>query len=92
MAEVVALHRWPARCGIVSEDGEGVLPSAGALAEVEARSGRAYEGAGLLLAVDRSAAWVVEGKTVTVIDGKGARHAGPVASVVGSLLLGWSQR
>jgi molybdenum cofactor biosynthesis protein B len=92
VAEVVVLHRWPARCGLVSEDGEGVLPSAVALAEVETRTGRAHEGAGLLFALDRSAAWIVEGRTVTAIDAKGARHAGPVATVVGSLLLGWSQR
>jgi hypothetical protein len=94
MAEVVALHRWPRRVGLCAEGDGNALPAAdldpGPVSE--ARVGRAYDGSATLFAVDASAVWLTEGRKVCRWDAKGASAWEPVATALGTLMLGWAQR
>ncbi len=94
IAEVVALHRWPARVGLCCELDDSVLPGVDANVDDEskARCGQPWPEDGRLFAVEGAAVWVQQRRYVRRWDG---RRAGPEENVgpsIGSLLLGWSQR
>lgn len=94
VAEIVALHRWPARVGLCCELDDSLLPGTEAnLAEVSTeRCGRPWEEPGQLFAVEGAAVWVRERRYVRKWDGKRAGPEENVGPAIGSLLLGWSQR
>ncbi|MSP56276.1 MAG: molybdenum cofactor biosynthesis protein MoaB [Myxococcales bacterium] len=98
VAEIVALHRWPSPAGVCCEGG-GVLPDATlALASfTEDRTGRAYEGAGGLFAVDGNVVWILLGRKLIRWDGRKTEAAAlaaaePVSSALATMVLGWSGR
>ncbi len=94
IAEVVALHRWPARVGLCNELSDSLLPSAEAsVAEVsEARCGKPWPEEGSLFAVEAAAVWVQQRRYVRKWDGKRPGPEDNVGPAIGSLLLSWSQR
>ncbi len=94
IAEVVVLHRWPARVGLCCELDDSVLPGVDASVDEqsETRCGQPWPEDGQLFAVEGSAVWIQQRRYVRKWDG---RRAGPeenVGPTIGSLLLGWSQR
>ncbi len=92
--EILALHRWPTRTGILRNDAGGVLGASGRLGALSRDvTGRDYPESGRVLAVEGSAIYVVEGGTrVFRWDGRGRKEAGLPRGVLASLLLHWSQR
>lgn len=94
IAEVVALHRWPARVGLCCELDDSILPDIATNVDEqsESRCGAPWPEDGQLFAVEGSAVWVQQQRYVRKWDG---RRTGPeenVGPAIGSLLLGWSQR
>jgi molybdenum cofactor biosynthesis protein B len=94
VAEIVALHRWPARVGLCCEAEDSLLPTTEAnVAEVsEARTGAPWPEDGHLFAVEGSAVWVQTRRYVRKWDGRKAGAEENVGPAIGSLLLHWSQR
>lgn len=94
IAEVVALHRWPARVGVCTELEDSFLPSFNAnVAEVsQARCGRPCDQEGSLFAVEAGAVWIQSGSKVRKWDGKRLGQPESAGATLGSLLLNWSQR
>lgn len=94
IAEIVALHRWPARVGLCNELDDSLVPSAEAnVAEVsEARCGKPWTEEGNLFAVDAASVWIQQRRYVRKWDGKRAGPEDNVGPAIGSLLLHWSQR
>ncbi len=94
VAEVVALHRWPARVGLCCELNDSLLPDTEAsLDEVSTeRTGKPCPEAGSLFAVDTGAVWVQQRRYVRRWDGRKLGPEENVGPAIGSLLLGWSQR
>ncbi len=98
LAEIVVLHRWPSLVGVCAEEG-GVLPDAqlALAAFTEDRTGRPYEGAGELFAVDGASVWITLNRKVFRWDGKRSEDvaratAEPLSSALATLVLGWSGR
>lgn len=94
VAEVVALHRWPARVGVCTELEDSLLPSfnANVATVAEARCGRPCDQPGNLFAVEAGAVWIQSGSNVRKWDGKRLGPAESAGAALGSLLLNWSQR
>jgi hypothetical protein len=98
VAEIVALHRWPALVGLCSDDG-GVLPDAtlAVASFTEDRCGRAFEGSGQLFAVEGGAVWIEHNRRVFRWDGSrsaesAAAASEPLSSALSTLILSWSGR
>jgi len=98
VAEIVALHRWPALVGLCADDG-GVLPDAtlAVASFTEDRCGRAFEGPGQIFAVDGGAVWIEHNRRVLRWDGSrsaesAASAAEPLSSALSTLVLSWSGR
>lgn len=94
IAEIVALHRWPRRVGVCVEGDDGVLPSADldpAPVAME-RTGAPFDGAGQLFAVEMASIYVSDSRRVAQWDGRALSVAEPTTSMLGTLLLHWSQR
>lgn len=94
VAEIVALHRWPARVGLCTELGDALIPGVETdVAEISReRCGREPATTGHLFAVEGAAVWVQERRYVRKWDGKRLGPEENVGSAIGSLLLHWSQR
>ncbi|MCB9793458.1 MAG: MogA/MoaB family molybdenum cofactor biosynthesis protein [Alphaproteobacteria bacterium] len=90
--EVVALHRWPGKAGVLRRGG-GRLMSRGRLSATALElTGAEYPGEGHLLAVDGKTVFVATQGRVVSWNGQRATMEGPVGSVLATLLLRWSQR
>jgi hypothetical protein len=92
LAEVVALHRWPARVGLCADDAV-LLPARDSLvAESDARCGAACPQEGALLAVEAASVFLSTGSRAARWDGRTLGEAAPTSSTIASLVLQWSQR
>jgi molybdenum cofactor biosynthesis protein B len=92
LAEVVALHRWPARVGLCADD-PSFLPARDALAgESAARCGAPCPQEGALVAVEAASLLVASGTRAARWDGRSLGEAAPTSSTIASLVLQWSQR
>lgn len=91
--EIVALHRWPARVGVCPE-GDGLVASADLdpAGVVEELTGSTTPVQGMLLAVEKSAVWLVANRRARRFDGRRLGEELPVVTALGSLVLDWSQR
>ena len=92
--EILALHRWPARTGVLRNDAGGLLGASGRLGALAREvTGVDYPESGRVLAVEPDAIYVAEGGTrVFRWDGRTRKEVGPPASAMAGLLLHWSQR
>ena len=88
--EVVALHRHPARVGIVGRG--SLLRLADAEAESEARTGAPTPYGGTLCAVEQDAVYLEREGRVYAWDGRREHDMGTEGQATASLLLRWSER
>lgn len=92
LAEVIALHRLPARHGICRRGG-GLLPSSGRMGRTATEvTGADYPDNGRLFAVDHDAVFVMDGQSVHRWDGRRQTAQGSPSACMASLMLTWSQR
>jgi hypothetical protein len=98
VAEIVALHRWPALVGLCAEEG-GVLPDAtlAVASFTEDHCGRAFDGPGQIFAVEGGAVWIEHNRRVFRWDGSRSAQsavasAEPVSAALATLVLSWSGR
>lgn len=92
LAEVIALHRLPARHGICRRGG-GLLPSTGRMGRTAVEvTGEDYPDNGRLFAVDHDAIFVMDGQSVHRWDGRRQTAQGSPSACMASLMLTWSQR
>lgn len=92
--EVVALHRWPRRVGICAEEKDGILPSSTSEPSSFSleRTGRPYLGPGTLFAVESTSIYLLDRRKVAQWDGRRNGSWDPVNSMMGTLVLYWSQK
>lgn len=92
--EVVALHRWPRRVGICAEDTDSILPPSTSDVSQQSieRTGRPYMGPGSLFAVESTSIYLVDRKKVAQWDGRRNGSWDPLNSMMGTLILYWSQK
>jgi hypothetical protein len=92
LAEVLALHRLPARHGICRRGG-GLLPSTGRMGRTSIEvTGEDDPDNGRLFAVDHDAVFVMDGQSVHRWDGQRQSAQGSPSACMASLMLTWSQR
>ncbi|MFT5582690.1 MAG: hypothetical protein ACI9VR_000266 [Cognaticolwellia sp.] len=92
LAEVIALHRLPARHGICRRGG-GLLPSTGRMGRTSVEvTGEDYPDNGRLFAVDHDAIFVMDGQCVHRWDGRRQTAQGSPSACMASLMLTWSQK
>ena len=95
LAEVLALHRYPAMTGITIEGDRGQLPNrASNIAEVcEAVTGRApSDTEGELYALQGDTVWIQRGNKVVRWDGRREFDDGTPKQVLATLVLHWSNK
>lgn len=91
-AELIPLHRYPQRVG-VSRKGGGRTHSTGRMSRTALEiTGQDYPNDGRLFACDSDLVYVLDSGTVWSWDGRRTRNEGTPSSVLGSLLLRWTQR
>jgi hypothetical protein len=95
LAEVVALHRHPAEAGTCIEEGNGLLPGAGADVEETCIRvcGRAPANTeGTVFAISSDSVWILRSRRVIKWDGSREKDDGNPKQVLASLTLHWSNR
>jgi len=91
--EVIALHRFPRRVGVVTGDSGRWLPGDLRVDSICAeRTGRPAPGGGRLFAVEAARVLLVEAGRVQSWDGRRLTDEGTPSQTLASLVLRWSQR
>ena len=93
--EIIALHRFPAKVGVVAErEGDGYLPAADWDPDPlsEDRTGRRLPQWGELFALESDTVYIRRGGRVYSFDGSWEREVGTPSQALSTLVLRWSQR